>query len=84
MSRDQKPGKVKLVAGSAQNFDRRIGDQNAGGPGAPQDIRGMADPATGATLSTPRRLLPALLFLVCCAAGGSGAVAFGLVEGLSQ
>ena len=82
MSRDQKPGKVKLVASSATNRGRRISDA------LPSDAASAVRPGVGAPGATAGHkgaaLLPALLFLAACAAGGAGTVFFGLVGGVVE
>lgn len=71
MSRDQKPGRFKLVGGSTPNYGRRSGDKSE--PPVP------AAPVTVAHATPSRfwRLLLPLLFLAGCASGGAIAVFFG-------
>jgi hypothetical protein len=82
MSRNQKPGKFKLVGTTPAAPARRIGDQVPGEPRADASANaGVHAPA--AEHSGSRGMLLALLFLLACAGGGSGAVYFGLVGGLA-
>lgn len=80
MSRDQKPGKVKLVGVAAPNPGRRRDDQLPG-----QAATGSGDAPAHASevrVNGGSGMLLALLFLLCCAIGGAAAVFFGLVGGL--
>ncbi|MEW9854494.1 hypothetical protein [Novosphingobium sp. M1R2S20] len=85
MSRNQKPGKFKLVGAGAQpNYGRRIGDALPGDADAGAGA-GVATAAAAAGSETNVRgaLLRALLFLAACAAGGVAAVYFGLIGAAS-
>lgn len=82
MSRNQKPGKFKLVGTTPAVPARRIGDQVRGEPTADAGIKAAVQ-AHAAEHSGSRGILLALLFLLACAGGGSGAVYFGLVGGLA-
>jgi len=81
MSRDQKPGKFKLVGNAKPNPGRRVEDQLAGAQdGGSGAVTGPA--ATGINESARRPgLLAPLLFLIGCAGGGAGVVWLGLVGG---
>lgn len=83
MSRDQKPGKFKLV-GTAANPGRRIGDKVPRQSAEAIDAGRLVVPIAAAGSSKSSRLLLSLVFLLCCAAGGGGAVMIGLVEGLPR
>lgn len=79
MSRDQKPGKFKLVGGQKPNPGRRIDDPVEG-----EAQSGAAQAVVSAPATAPARgsgLVLPLLFLVACAGGGAGAVFFGLAGG---
>ncbi|MET1754383.1 hypothetical protein ABVV53_02725 [Novosphingobium sp. RD2P27] len=82
MSRNQKPGKFKLVGSGAQpNYGRRAGDAMPGDPKvAPGDPQAPAPIVAAEGSGSPGLLLP-LLFLAACAAGGMATVYFGLVGG---
>lgn len=82
MSRNQKPGKFKLVGSGAQpNYGRRASDVVPGepkvAPGTPQPLA----PIVAAEESGAGGLLLPSLFVAACAAGGVAAVYFGLVGG---
>lgn len=83
MSRDQKPGKFKLV-GTAANPGRRIGDKVQRQAAAEMGGKGHVASVESAESPKSSRLFLPLMFLLCCAAGGAGAVMIGLVEGLQQ
>lgn len=80
MSRDQKPGKFKLVGATAPNPGRRRDDKVAA-PAPAAGSANAADPA--AEVSRSGGLLPVILFLIASALGGAGAVFFGLVRGFA-
>lgn len=79
MSRDQKPGKFKLVGGQKPNLGRRIDDQVEGEAQA-EGLQAVVSAPAAAPAKGPGLVLP-LLFLVACAGGGAGAVFFGLAGG---
>ena len=71
MSRNQKPGKIKLVAGTPRH-DRRASDRvSAGATAASNQDPGSLAPAAEQSQSTSWHLI--LLFLAACALGGAGA-----------
>lgn len=85
MSRDQKPGKVKLVSGAGTNYGRRAGDKIAGQPVPATTAEGVQSAEDqAAEVSRSRGLLMPVLFLVFCAFGGSGAVFLGLAGNLAR
>lgn len=75
MSRDQKPGKVRVIgqrdAGSpAPPLRRRTDRDPLAQPGTIEE-RGLAlDGPPAPVASATASLIPVLLFLLCCAAGG--------------
>ena len=75
MSRNQKPGKVKLVAG-APRHDRRASDRGAGETTAASSREGLSL-APAAEQSQPTSWLLILLFLAACALGGAGTAYLG-------
>jgi hypothetical protein len=82
MSRNQKPGKFKLVGSTPAPPRRRIGDRSGSQPAGKNGLdRQGADPA--AEPSSRLSLLLPLSFVLGCAGGGSAAVYFGLVGGLA-
>lgn len=83
MTRDQKPGRFKLVGGSTPNPGRRRDDRFAPSPALASSVDDPGETADAIT-SPPRVLLLASLFLLACAAGGACTVMLGLVEGLVQ
>jgi hypothetical protein len=80
VSHDQRPGRIRVIDASAQDARRR-GD--AGGnikivpkPGAARAGAGEGEAAAAAaTGARGAGLLPGLLFLAACAAGGAGVTA---------
>jgi hypothetical protein len=73
MSRDQKPGKVRVIgerdAGAAPN--RRAADRDPlARAGTAADRAAVADPAEAAPNTGGLALVPVVLFLMCCASGG--------------
>ena len=76
MSRDQKPAKVRLVAGAPVNYGRRAEDR------VPSEAMDALPAETAAEMAPASRkgptLVLALLFLVACAMGGAGTVFLGL------
>lgn len=80
VSRDQKPGKFKLVGSAAPTPARRAGDKVARPSAAASATLAAASNAPSASA----RWGMALLFLATSAAGGAGAVLFGLVDGLAK
>jgi hypothetical protein len=82
MSRSQKPGKFKLVGTTPAVPARRIGDKVSDERTADASVNAGVH-AHAAEHSGSRGILLALLFLLACVGGGSGAVYFGLVGGLA-
>ncbi|MBR0550919.1 hypothetical protein [Stakelama marina] len=77
MSRDQRPGKIKIVSSGSPSPG--AGSAVAVANGA-QQAGGGADAASGAAAAdtapaTGSFLIPAILFLVGCLVGGAGLVA---------
>jgi hypothetical protein len=86
VSRDQKPGKFKLVGVAAPNPGRRRDDKQPD-PASDRALAasgqdGAADPLADVKAPARSGLLQPLLFILCCAIGAAGAVFFGLVGGL--
>ena len=77
MSRNQKPGKIKVVAARTPNPGRRRGD-NAAHPGE-AGVELVPAQAVAVSRFGASFLLLALVFLLACAAGGAAATYFGLV-----
>ena len=69
MSRDQRPGKIRLVSGQAPATPARRFDD----PKAPEDVAALPDAEAPLEPAAARSggLLLGLFFLVGCAAGGA-------------
>ena len=80
MSRDQKPGKVRVIGGgAAETPKRRATDRDPNAERGSIADRGLPETpdATAAVAKTAGvALLPILLFLLFCAAGGSAFTLF--------
>ena len=69
MSRDQKPGKVRVIAGGAvaPQPERRRTDRDANAPAGTAADR---EPDSAAPVTGGLAFVPVILFLLCCASGG--------------
>lgn len=73
MSHDQKPGRMRVVSGTAATPKRRRGDVAASAPPGPgaQVVEAVPSPALPAAAAARRGRLLAPLFLLGCAIGGA-------------
>lgn len=82
MSRDQKPGKFKLVGVAATNPGRRRDDRQSEQVLVATALESAADPAGDAQADKRHGLFQIMLFVLCSAIGAAGTVYLGLVGGL--
>lgn len=78
MSRDQKPGKFKLVGGTAPNYGRRASDKVPGEPVGATPRIAARDEQEAIDAPRSRGLLLSLLYLLFCGIGGAVVEFFGL------
>ncbi len=72
MSQDQRPARIRAVAGTGEATSEKGGNESAGASAAPADLKQNAAEATAAQSS----MLPGiLLYLIGCAVGGAALAA---------